>query len=142
MSLMLVEPDERAQPAEVCAVAEDANAAEAELIISALEAGAPAHDNRRKHPRRSYRVEADLRLFIDEVGAPPWRIYTRDVSARGLGFVTRERLPLGYGAVIRLPGPNGRMQVVNGTLYRCRDIGQGWFEGAFYFNREQWMFGG
>jgi hypothetical protein len=113
---------------------------EVELILSALEAGANQHDNRRRHPRTRYRVLAELRLFSDASGTPAWTLYTRDVSARGVGFVTRHRLPLGYGGVVYLPSPTGRPVSVNGTLFRCREIGNGWFEGAMYFNREQWMF--
>ena len=52
-----------------------------------------------------YRVAADLRLFSDTPGIPAWRLYTRDASARGIGFVTRDRLPLGYGGVVQLPSP-------------------------------------
>jgi len=115
--------------------------AEADLIISALEAGTPpVPDNRRRHPRRRCRVIADLRLFSDPPGTPRWRLFTRDVSVRGVGFVTRDRLPLGYGGIIELPGPNGRVMSIQGTLFRCREIGNGWYEGALYFNREQWPF--
>ena len=123
--------------------------AEAELIISALEAVAPAPasgsaaealENRRRHPRRCYRVIADLRLFSDPPGTPRWRLFTRDVSVRGVGFVTRERLPLGYGGIVEMPGPTGRLLTIQGTLFRCREIGNGWYEGALYFNREQWPF--
>jgi hypothetical protein len=113
--------------------------AEADLIISALEVG-DANDNRRRHPRMPYRVIADLRLFSDPPGSAPWRLYSRDVSCRGLGFVTPHRLPLGYGGVVQIPSPAGRIVSVNGTLFRCREVGNGWFEGALYFNREQWMF--
>ena len=115
--------------------------AEAELIISALEAGAPAEDDRRAHPRRRYRVPADLRLFSDKPDSPVWRLFTRDISVRGLGFVTRERLPLGYGGIVEFAGPDGKLVSVNGTLFRCREIGNGWYEGALYFNREQFIFG-
>lgn len=114
--------------------------AEAEIIISALEAASAAVDNRRKHPRMPYRAIADLRLFSDAPGVGPWRLYSRDVSARGLGFVTPHRLPLGYGGTVQLPSPSGRIVTVNGTLFRCREVSNGWFEGALYFNREQWMF--
>jgi hypothetical protein len=113
--------------------------AEADLVISALEV-ADANDNRRRHPRMQYRVIAELRLFSDPPGSTSWRLYARDVSARGLGFVTPHRLPLGYGGVVQIPSPAGRMVSVNGTLFRCREVGNGWFEGALYFNREQWMF--
>ena len=114
--------------------------AEAELILSALEAGGPEPDNRRRHPRRRYRVVAELRLFSDTPGTPRWRLFTRDVSVRGVGFITRERLPLGYGGIVELPAPDGRPMNVHGTLFRCREIGNGWYEGALYFNREQWLF--
>lgn len=117
--------------------------AEAELIMSALEAAAApagAFDNRRRHPRRRYRVVADLRLFSDNPGSPRWRLFTRDVSVRGLGFITRERLPLGYGGILELPAPQGQLVTISGTLSRCREIGNGWYEGALHFNRDQWVF--
>ena len=114
---------------------------EAEMVISALEAAAGEKvDDRRRHPRRRFRAVATLHLFSDTPGAKPWRLFTRDVSVRGVGFITRDRLPLGYGGMIELPGPSGRPMSVNGTLFRCREIGNGWFEGALYFNREQWIF--
>ena len=123
-------------------VAAEAVPPEAEMVISALEAaaGAGKADDRRRHPRRRFRAVAVLHLFSDTPGAKPWRLFTRDVSVRGVGFVTRDRLPLGYGGMIELPGPSGRPMSVNGTLFRCREIGNGWFEGALYFNREQWIF--
>ena len=57
---------------------------EVELILSALEVG-KHHDNRRRHPRKRYRVKAELRLFSDLPGVGPWKLFTRDVSARGVG---------------------------------------------------------
>jgi hypothetical protein len=114
--------------------------AEVELVLSALEA-ASRPDNRRRHQRMRYRVPADLRLFSDPPNTPAWRLYVRDVSARGMGFITKERLPLGYGGVVQIPTPSGRITSISGTLFRCREIGNGWFEGALYFNREQWIFG-
>ena len=113
---------------------------EAELVISALEAAGGRPDDRRRHPRRHFRAVADLHLFSDAPGTPLWKLYTRDISVRGVGFITRDRLPLGYGGVVQLPGPSGRPMGVNGTLFRCREIGNGWFEGALYFNREQFIF--
>lgn len=113
---------------------------EVELILSALEAGGH-HDDRRRHPRMPYRVLAELRLFSDQAGSPPWKLYVRDVSVRGIGFVTAHRLPLGYGGVVQLPAlGGGRLMSVNGTLFRCREVTSGWYEGALYFNREQWCF--
>ena len=80
--------------------------AEVELVLSALEAAArrarrpPAVTRACRH-----RVPAELRLFSDTPGSAPWRLYTRDVSIRGVGFVTRDRLPLGYGGMIVLATP-------------------------------------
>jgi len=114
--------------------------AEVDLVLSALEAASVASHDRRDVPRLRYRVPAELRLFSDAPGSSPWRLFTRDVSARGVGFVTRDRLPLGYGGVLHMPSPEGKPVEINGTLSRCRDIGNGWFEGAMYFNREQLVF--
>jgi hypothetical protein len=87
-----------------------------------------------------YRVRAELRLFADEPQAEPWVIFTRDADPRGLGFITPHRLPLGYGGSVALLTPGGRKQRIACTLYRCREVSPGWYEGALYFNREQWMF--
>jgi hypothetical protein len=126
---------------------EDVWPAEVDLIISALAAGEDRAKaarspglRRREVPRTSYRVLADLRLYSDTHDADAWRLYTRDVSVRGLGFITPHRLPLGYGGTIELPAPDGRIIAVNCTLLRCREIASGWFDGALYFNREQAVF--
>lgn len=120
---------------------------EVHLIISALAAGedcapsAPAGLTKLRHiTRMSYRVRAELHLYSDPADAEPWRLYTRDASIRGLGFITPHRLPLGYGGTVEFPAPDGRVIAVNCTLQRCREITSGWFDGALYFNREQAMF--
>jgi hypothetical protein len=117
-------------------------AAEIDLVLSALEAAGVSDDDRRRAPRRPYRVNAELRLFSDSPTAMPWRLYTRDVSSRGMGFITRHRLPLGYGGRVHLTTPNGHPITIHCTLYRCREAAPGWYEGALYFNREQWIFAG
>lgn len=111
---------------------------EADLIISALEAGrAAGQADRRASSRVSYRVPAILRLFSDLPETEPWTLFTRDIDAKGVGFITRHRLPLGYGGMIRLPLPNGDFLEAHCTLLRCREAAPGWFEGALCFNREQ-----
>ena len=118
---------------------------EVDLILSALEAGRPERSvpfsNRRAIHRIPYRVRALLRLFSDQEDAEPWLLYTRDVSPKGMGFITPHRLPLGYGGEVEFPGPDGRQLVIAATLLRCRIAVPGWFEGSLYFNREQRMFG-
>ena len=114
---------------------------EVEMILSALEAAGGGHDDRRQHPRMLYRAIAELRLFSDPAGTAPYTLYTRDVSARGIGFITPHQLPLGYGGIVRVPAPrSGNPMSIHGTLFRCRQLGNGYFEGAMYFNREQWIF--
>jgi hypothetical protein len=120
---------------------------EVDLIISALAAGedggqpAPSPALPRRDVRRTaYRVNAQLRLYSDTTDADPWRLYTRDVSPRGLGFITSHRLPLGYGGTLDLPGADGETLEIDCTLLRCREVASGWFEGSLYFNREQPVF--
>jgi hypothetical protein len=120
--------------------------AEVDLILSALEAGGhrsgagaakPSPGERRSGSRIPYRVRAQLELFVDAAGAEPWLLYTRELSRRGMGFITPNRLPLGYGGTVKFPGPDGRQLCIAATLLRCREAAPGWFEGSLYFNREQ-----
>ena len=114
--------------------------AEVDLILSAMDAGRDANDERRSSLRAPYRARGELRLFSDLPGTQPWLIYTRDADRRGIGFVTQHRLPLGYGGWIELSAPTGRVMKIHCTLFRCRPTAGGWFEGALYFNREQSAF--
>ncbi|MCC6424739.1 MAG: hypothetical protein IT447_14790 [Phycisphaerales bacterium] len=114
--------------------------AELDFILSALEAGQSSRHKQRSMARKLYRVKAALRLFADGP-LEPRALFTRDVSRRSLGFVTQHQLPLGYGGILELPAPDGRLLRIDCTLLRCREAVRGWFEGAVYFNREQFGFG-
>jgi hypothetical protein len=114
--------------------------ADVELILSALEAGQESTLNQRELQRMSYRVQASLRLFSDPDHAPRWILYTRDVNDKSLGFISPQRLPLGYGGIIELSAPTGELLSIPCTLFRCRSCAPGWFEGAMYFNRQQHQF--
>jgi len=122
------------------AVVSRALPAEVEFILSALEAGQHSGPSRRRSQRRPYRVAANLKLFSDGPGAAPWAIFVRDIDRQGLGFVTRHRLPLGYGGILSIDGPDEAPLRIDCTLLRCREAVQGWFEGSMYFNREQHVF--
>jgi hypothetical protein len=113
---------------------------EVALILSALEAGDRHDDERRAVQRGSYRVAAALRLFSDPPGSESWNLFIRDASPRGMGFITPHQLPLGHGGLVEFVDPYGNEIAVNCTLYRCRLAAPGWFEGALYFNRDQWVF--
>ena len=110
---------------------------EVEMVMSALEAGEYFGLDRRARRRVAYRTRANLRLFSDAHNGQPWALYTRDVNRRGLAFLTPHRLPLGYGGVLEIVGPDGRWLTINCTLLRCREAAPGWFEGSVYFNRDQ-----
>ena len=117
---------------------------EAEFIISAIEAancGKKCPDDRRQSRRVGYRAVVRLKLFSDPEGTEPWVLYTRDADMRALGFITRHRLPLGYGGTAVLCGPQGEEIVADCILQRCRETVGGWFEGCLAFNRDQWCFG-
>ena len=114
--------------------------AQVELILSALETGQFSRANRRENRRNPYRVKAMLRLFSDPPLSSPWLLYTRDVHAKGLGFISPHRLPLGYGGILEIPGPEGGVLSINCTLFRCREAAPGWYEGSVYFHREQPQF--
>jgi hypothetical protein len=113
---------------------------EVAVILSALEAGGtPAHD-RRAARRLPFRVTAVMRLFVDTPKSPGKVLYTRDVNRRSLGFLTRHRMPLGYGGMLEIPTDDGGTETVYCTLLRCREAAPGWYEGSVYFNREQPQF--
>ncbi|HSI36081.1 MAG TPA: hypothetical protein VK986_21035 [Tepidisphaeraceae bacterium] len=116
---------------------------EVEFILSALEAGAstsagPA--DRRRGERMKYHVCASLKLYSEPEAGLPWQIFVRDVNPKGLGFLTRHRLPLGYGGILTVVSPQGGVAKIDCTLVRCREAVPGWFEGSMYFNREQGAF--
>ncbi|MCC6238846.1 MAG: hypothetical protein IT448_00890 [Phycisphaerales bacterium] len=109
---------------------------EVEFVMSALDV-ASYHPERRRHRRQPYRVRAVLHLFSQVEGTDPIEIFSRDVTRRSMGFITRTRLSLGYGGVVELPRPNGEIITIACTLLRCRQINGHWFEGAVHFNRPQ-----
>ena len=115
--------------------------AEVDFILSALDTALIASE-RRVAGRVVLRTLAELQLYSDKPGAKPWVIYSRDGTTRGLGFITRHRLPLGYGGLVQLRGPNGEDLSIACTIRRCHESVNGWFEGCLSFNREQWAFDG
>ena len=114
--------------------------AEAEFILSALETGRAPAANRRASDRVVIRTLAELCLYNDRPGDKPRVLYSRDATTRGLGFITRHRLPLGYGGLIQLRGPNDEDLCIACTIRRCHQTVNGWYQGAINFNREQWAF--
>lgn len=120
---------------------EEAWPADVDFILSALEAGGggPGFD-KRQAVRVPYRAVGHLKLYSAGADEAAVTVYTRDVCPRSLGFVTQTPLPLGYGGILTLTGPDGQGMRLDVTLLRCREAVPGWFEGALYFNRQQLSF--
>ena len=114
--------------------------AEADFILSALEAARAPVIDRRAVPRLVLRTVAELQLYSDRPGAEPWAIYVRDVTTKGLGCISRRRLPLGNGGHLQICGPNGEQLSIACTIRRCIETVNGWYQGSLSFNREQWAF--
>lgn len=113
---------------------------EVDLILSAMDAAYPRRGNdRRGSARTSYRARAELKLFADHPLDAPTVLYTRDVHERGIGFITQERLPLGYGGNVEITLESGRRIRAHCTVYRCRQAINGWFEGALHFSTPQYF---
>ncbi len=114
---------------------------EVEFILTALEAGGHPHQgaaNRRQGQRTPFRSVVHLRLFSDAAASRPWVLYARDVNRKALGFITRHRLPLGYGGTLLVRARRGQSVSADCTVHRCRETVSGWFEGCLTFNRAQW----
>ena len=109
---------------------------EVDLILSAMEAGLRFND-RRISDRRPHRVRGELRYFADSPLDAPTPIFTRDLSPSGVGFIARDRLPLGYGGDLTLQLPDGTTTTITCTVYRCREAINGWYEGSLRFDVEQ-----
>lgn len=110
---------------------------EVRLVLSTLDEYPDVPADRRAVPRTAYRARAGLKLFSSKSGEPPRELFTRDVSHRGLGFVTATRLATGHGGALHLPTPAGVIRTIGCCVLRCREIAPGWYEAAVSFNRDE-----
>ena len=124
----------------------DALEREARLILSSMEVADAQAYPRLRHPgadagrrggRCEYHVRAQLALTADGPDAEARTLFTRDVTSDAVGFISPQRLPLGYGGTLTLDAPNGRRVTAAALLTRCRQSVRGWYEGALHFTRPQ-----
>ncbi len=95
--------------------------------------------DRRQMPRVAFAAAAAL-APADATGAVRQpAIRTRDLNPLGLGFVSRQDLSVLGEAVLRLPGPSGRVVCVPCRVRRSRELGNGWFDGLVEFLQPQPM---
>jgi hypothetical protein len=111
------------------AVAEDAWPADVRAILAQLDASFPKMHDRRVLPRWVFHAEGFL--TIDH--SVRHQLWTRDINAWNVGFVSREPLEVGTHGTLRLEIPGGEVLVVSGQLKRSREFQPGWFEGYLNF---------
>lgn len=107
--------------------------AEVDMILSAMEAAGAVSADRRDGDRSPHHTRAELRLFAHDPLSLPTPLFTRDISPTGIGFITKDRLPLGYGGVVSFVQEDGTKIAMACTIFRCRPLINGWFEGALHF---------
>ena len=72
----------------------------------------PMERRLRRISRVNLRVQAQLKLWADGLDGEPWHIFTRDLDGRAMGFICKDKLPLGYGGWISF-GNEGYEDVSN-----------------------------
>ena len=114
--------------------------ADVALVMSAMEAAAGPRvgADRRAGRRARVRTAAALRLYADRGRATV--VYARDAGGRNVGFLSRGRLPLGYGGTIDLPGPDGQPTPIPCVVLRCTPTAGGFYDCCAAFNRAQPQF--
>ena len=74
-------------------------------------------------------VSVGENIFVGRMGLGDGPlVHYRDVNRRGISFLTPHRLPLGYGGLLDVQTPDGRLISIHCTLIRCREAAPGWFE--------------
>ncbi|MEM6561479.1 MAG: hypothetical protein AAF656_07745 [Planctomycetota bacterium] len=115
---------------------------EVDMVLSALEVGRGSsfvhkRTDRRNRSRVEHRVVGHIRLFADDAGTDAWVIYTRDLDQQGIGFVSREPLPLGFAGTVELIGPDEQPFSSACTVHRSRECAPGWYEGSLHFHNRR-----
>jgi CheY-like chemotaxis protein len=107
------------------------------LILAALDAASEQRVEREGNGQTHYQARGTLELFGDPADQLPRKIYTRKVDSHGLTFIGPDELPLGCGAILRLPTPDGRQLEMPCTVMLSRPVAPGWYKGAAHFRHEE-----
>ena len=107
------------------------DSAGADVVISALEAGAAAGNERRGRARISFRAQGRLELFAGG-RKRPCDVVTRDLDARSIGFVTRQWVAEGTAGLLHLR--NEHDTTIRCRVARCRELEGGWYDVAALFD--------
>jgi len=111
------------------AVAERNWPADVVEVLAQLDASFPKMHDRRVLPRWVFHAEA----FLTIEHAERHQLWTRDINAWNVGFLSRQALTTGSHGTFRFEVPGGEIVVVAGQVKRCREFIPGWFEGYINF---------
>jgi hypothetical protein len=98
-------------------------------VLAQLDASFPKMHDRRVLPRWVFHAEAFL--TIDH--SARHQLWTRDINAWNVGFLSRQPLAAASSGTLRFEIPDGEIVVVPAQVKRCREFIPGWFEGYVNF---------
>lgn len=105
------------------------------MIATMEDAGESPATDRRANNRRRYLAQARLRWAeAQQEAAQVTTLYTRDLTGRGVGFITSGELPADSTAVVELPGVDGMPIQAQGKIVRTKAFANGWQEGYVRFD--------
>ena len=99
-----------------------------------------AKSDRRRTLRVRYCVKGTVEMQGAHGALSQIIVYTRDVNAWTIGFISEVPLPRGELGILRFENPDGREVEVECAVYRCRPLAARLFEGALHFRGGQLEF--
>jgi hypothetical protein len=98
------------------------------------EGSSGGRQEQRRQPRHPLRLDATLSASDSDRQT---EIYLKDVNAQFAGYLSREPLALGTRGSIRVVGNRGASIELTGTVCRCRETGEGFYEGFIAFDEPE-----
>lgn len=98
-------------------------------MINTLDTMFPKLQDRRMFPRRRYVA----RMIVSGADGNVIELWTRDISAWNVGFVSDVKLETATCVALRLDLPDGGRYEAHGRIMRCREYEPGCFEGFINF---------
>jgi hypothetical protein len=109
--------------------------ARAAMFVLEANGSAEQYFDRRESDRTPCHVDATACSAAEPAQLAEFILYTRDIDALNLGFVTAQNLAIGSHVQVNLTLDERKVQLT-GTIARCRYFMEGWFEGVVQFDRE------
>jgi hypothetical protein len=107
--------------------------AEVRALLEEIRRAKPVRRSRRRHPRRPYFALARMWQGESPLAAgPPLTVYTLDINPYALSFICSTPLDSGDPVVIGFREANGYPYEMSFSVYRCRELREGWFEAVVH----------